>query len=237
MKTANIFRQSLSGLRALSEGRAWQSLLGALGIGFTVAASYAGFVVVPDRQVSGLKPVLVEPNRAYPSSLNDAERRGKEVYVSLGCIYCHSQQVRQGDFGKDISRGWGRRASVPLDYALEGTPLLGTMRTGPDLRNIGTRQPSEAWHYLHLYNPRIVSPGSVMPPFRFLFRTVEKDRSLNRPLGWVDVPRAFAPPGKYVATTRAAEDLVAYLKSLRHDDEVPRAPMKSSAEDGRGDAS
>ena len=52
---------------------------------------------------------------------------------------------------------------------------MGTMRTGPDLSNIGVRNPSETWHYLHLYNPQITSEGSNMPPFRFLFETKKKD--------------------------------------------------------------
>lgn len=40
---------------------------------------------------------------------------GHKVYVSHGCIYCHSQQVRPKGFGADIERGWGR-ASVATDY-------------------------------------------------------------------------------------------------------------------------
>ena len=35
------------------------------------------------------------------------------------------------------------------------------MRTGPDLLNIGARQPSVDWHLLHLYNPRAVVEGSI----------------------------------------------------------------------------
>ena len=51
--------------------------------------------------------------------------------------------------------------------------LIGSTRIGPDLIDIGTRRSSRNWHYLHLYNPRITSPGSVMPSFPFLFETIE----------------------------------------------------------------
>ena len=43
------------------------------------------------------------------------------------------------------------------------------MRTGPDLLNIGARQPSVDWHLGHLYQPRAYVPGSIMPPYPFLF--------------------------------------------------------------------
>lgn len=204
-----------------------QSLPGALGILLAVIASYIGLVRIPDWQVAPLKPVLVEPNELYPPALSREAEIGREVYVSLGCIYCHSQQVRQQDFGKDISRGYGRRGSVPLDYINEDTPLLGTMRTGPDLRNIGLRQPSRTWHLLHLYNPQITSAGSIMPPFPFLFREVKKDEVLQPPQNWVDVPDAFAPRGSYIAATEEAEALVAYLQSLQYDRQVPREALQT----------
>jgi cytochrome c oxidase cbb3-type subunit 2 len=208
-----------------------QSLPGAIGILLTVIASYVGLVVIPDWQVRPLyDPVVVDGNRLFPPALTDQEERGKEVYISLGCIYCHSQQVRQDDFGGDISRGWGRRASIPFDYAREGVPLLGTMRTGPDLRNIGVRQPSEEWHYLHLYNPRITSPGSIMPPFRFLFEAVPKDEVTQPPRGWIDLPDEHALEGHYVKTTQDAEDLVAYLLSLQYDLPVPPSASRTRAE-------
>jgi cytochrome c oxidase cbb3-type subunit 2 len=78
-----------------------------------------------------------------------AELRGREVYIANGCVYCHSQQPRAKAFAPDFSRGWGR-ATVAGDYAYDQPHLLGTMRTGPDLMNIGVRQPSEQWHLGHL---------------------------------------------------------------------------------------
>ena len=34
--------------------------------------------------------------------------RGRDVYISLGCVYCHSQQPRDPSLGPDGQRGWGR---------------------------------------------------------------------------------------------------------------------------------
>src|SRR5690606_4176604 len=65
------------------------------------------------------------------------ELRGRQVYIANGCLYCHSQQPRDPGFSDaDMKRGWGR-AAVPGDYAYDQPQLMGTMRTGPDLFNIG----------------------------------------------------------------------------------------------------
>ena len=139
--------------------------------------------------------------------------QGRDVYRANGCIYCHSQQVRPEGFGADIARGWGSRRTVAQDYVGERPVLLGTMRTGPDLANIGARQPSAAWHHLHLYNQRITSPGSIMPRFSFLYeyRKIVGQRSsaaLNLPPEW-DVQ-----PGYEVVPRDEAKALVAYLLAL-----------------------
>ena len=75
------------------------------------------------------------------------------MYIANGCIYCHSQQPRDPIQAPDDKRGWGR-ASVAADYHYDKPHLLGTMRTGPDLFNIGVRQPSADWHLGHLFQPR-----------------------------------------------------------------------------------
>jgi cytochrome c oxidase cbb3-type subunit II len=89
--------------------------------------------------------------------------------------------------------------------------LLGTMRTGPDLMNIGVRQPSEAWHLGHLYQPRAFVPGSIMPSYPYLFalrERAEKDEVV------VIVPGTPSADGRVVVASREALDLVSYLRSL-----------------------
>jgi cytochrome c oxidase cbb3-type subunit 2 len=141
---------------------------------------------------------------------------GHKVYVSHGCIYCHSQQVRPKGFGADIERGWGR-ASVATDYKGLSPHQLGTMRTGPDLSNIAQRQPSRDWHLLHLYNPRAVIKESIMPPYPFLFEIVDADKTLKEGL---KLPPEYQLPGKKVIPTDEANALVDYLLSLNQKDPI-----------------
>ncbi len=125
-------------------------------------------------------------------------------------MYCHSQQPRSKGFGADQERFWGR-ASVPADYTYDRPHLLGTMRTGPDLLNIAVRQPSEDWHYLHLYNARLVNSESIMPPFPWLFETKPTAGPDEKPLA---LPDSVAPRNAVVVPTREGKALVAYLLSL-----------------------
>jgi cytochrome c oxidase cbb3-type subunit 2 len=141
-----------------------------------------------------------------------AQAHGREIYVSLGCMYCHSQQPRDRDFAPDESRGWGR-APTAGDYAFDYPHQLGTMRTGPDLFNIGARQPSRDWHLTHIYQPRAVVAKSLMPSFPFLF--VEKAQAAPSDVVVKGAER-WATPGRVVVATQDALDLVEYLRGLDH---------------------
>ena len=139
------------------------------------------------------------------------EERGRQVYMREGCGFCHTQFVRD----LPMDRPFGR-PSRPSDYALEDPPMLGTQRTGPDLADVGSRQPSEAWHLIHLYDPRAVVPQSVMPAYRWFF--LEKDRAGSDDVV-VPIPSGSAPRGKVVVAGPDATELVRYLMSLKQ----PRA--------------
>lgn len=175
-------------------------------------------------------------NHPLPGSepLTGLERRGLEVYVAEGCVYCHTQQVRP--IRQDTSR-YGR-PSVPADYARLGpqdmwrqTPsILGTERTGPDLSNVGERQPSEIWHLIHLYQPRAVVSGSIMPAFPWLF---EIKPSAAEDDVVVPVPERYGPSDGVVVAGALARALVAYLMSLR---QVPLAAERAATAPGSGDA-
>ena len=89
------------------------------------------------------------------------------------------------------------------------------MRTGPDLFNIGVRQPSPDWNLGHLYQPRAYVPGSIMPAYPFLFETRDSD-TVGKDDRVVSLPPGVAPAGKTVIATPQALDLVAYLTGLRH---------------------
>jgi cytochrome c oxidase cbb3-type subunit II len=177
-------------------------------IGALIMLAMATLVLValPYRELAAEAP----PAGLKPYTL--AELRGRATYVNMGCVYCHSQQPRAAALGPDAIRGWGR-PSVPADYVYDYPHLLGVSRTGPDLFNIGARQPSIDWHLAHLYQPRGVTPGSVMPAYPFLFRVVAEAGPGDKV---VSLPPQFAPAEGKVVATGEALDLVAYLTSLDH---------------------
>ncbi|MEM9157480.1 MAG: cbb3-type cytochrome c oxidase subunit II [Verrucomicrobiota bacterium] len=154
---------------------------------------------------------------AEHSPITEPVARGRELYIQAGCIYCHSQQTRDVNMGPDIQRNWGRYA-IPSDYVGDRPHLLGTMRTGPDLHNIGARQPSEDWHLIHLYQPRSVLPNSIMPSYQYLFL---ESSQVPQGMKEVPVPDQWKPEGKRVIATQDALDLVAYLQSLDHTYPIP----------------
>lgn len=158
----------------------------------------------------------------------ESELAGRGHYISLGCVYCHSQQPRDPSQAPDMARGWGR-ASVPSDYSYDTTHLLGTMRTGPDLFNIGARQPSVDWHLTHLYQPRAVSPGSTMPAYPFLFQETDY---LGDQIE-VKVPPEYLPPlpDRYIVPTSDALELVDYLLSLDRTYPAEELPTEVPASD------
>jgi cytochrome c oxidase cbb3-type subunit 2 len=89
---------------------------------------------------------------------------GRQVYVSEGCIHCHSQYVRPVGPDQEL---WGFATSV--EEALGQSPvLIGNRRQGPDLANVGLRRDA-TWNRVHLIDPPSVSPGSRMPSYRHLF--------------------------------------------------------------------
>ncbi|WP_372525685.1 cbb3-type cytochrome c oxidase subunit II [Piscinibacter sp.] len=178
----------------------------AAGAMVALGVATAALVVMPYIEVRDIKPL---PGlKPYGS----AQLRGRAVYIANGCVYCHSQQPRDRNFGPDLARGWGR-ASVPADYVYDKPHLLGSMRTGPDLFNIGVRQPSKDWHLGHLYQPRAYVPGSIMPSYPYLFSIKDAAEEGEQVL---TLPPGYGPIGKVAVPTPEALDLVKYLQGLDH---------------------
>ena len=94
-------------------------------------------------------------NKPLPNAepLSEQAIKGKAVYIANGCVSCHTQQVRNIDMDKI----WGERPGIAADYAANKridtwrntATLMGTERTGPDLTNIGKRQPGIEWNLVH----------------------------------------------------------------------------------------
>jgi cbb3-type cytochrome oxidase cytochrome c subunit len=115
-----------------------------LGIFGTFAFSWTGLMLIPNFQIGHLDPQSDEEQTdIYPQPRSGMAERGRKVYVANGCVYCHSQQVRADYAASDIDRKWGTRRSAPRDYIFDRPAMLGKLRMGPDLANIGKRAPSE----------------------------------------------------------------------------------------------
>ncbi len=186
----------------------------ALGAFAIMASAICLLVLVPQSMLSGIEA---------PAQLRDytpQQARGRAIYMREGCVYCHSQQVRDPSFTTDVDRGWGTRATVPADYVYDRPHLLGTMRTGPDLINVGQRLPDVDWHLIHLYDPRSLVVWSNMPAFPYLFALrdspdVRDDERL------ITIPGPRAPNGRYVIASPDAIALAEYLISLSRQYPVP----------------
>src|SRR5436190_21059475 len=115
-----------------------------LGILATLAFSWLGLAYIPDLQIGHLDPQSDEEGTdIYPMPKSGMAERGRRIYVANGCFYCHSEQVRADYAAADVDRKWGDRRSAPRDYIFDRPALLGKMRLGPDLANIGKRAPAE----------------------------------------------------------------------------------------------
>ena len=102
-----------------------------------------------------------------------ALRLGRQIYIGEGCWHCHSQFVRPVS---NESRRWGAVATTEeFQNELQRPVMFGTRRIGPDLSREGGRR-SNDWHAVHVYQPQLVSTGSPMPAYPWLY-----DGSPDRP--------------------------------------------------------
>jgi len=92
------------------------------------------------------------------------QQHGRAIYIREGCWYCHSQYIRPvtGE-----TRRWGPVTQAG-EYAFDQPHLFSTRRIGPDLSRVGLKY-SDAWHLAHFWDPRVLSPDSIMPRFSAMF--------------------------------------------------------------------
>lgn len=266
-----------------------------LGLLAVMATSFWGLLIASNSTIGSQQPVLIEATgELYPSGRSGLAREGTQVYRSLGCVECHSQQVRQSGLefevwltdagtnapavinaieheraqfkmdgaaapmndlparaftaqtinvaeaavkrlsglgaavqivrkatGSDIQRDWGKRLTVAQDFLRDYPVQIGSQRVGPDLANYGARQTNGLLILEHLYDPQKIMPGSMMPPYRFLFTA----RKLNEgeALSPGALPAGFVP-GMEIKPKPEAIALVAYLDSLKADAPLTNAP-------------
>ncbi len=149
------------------------------------------------------------------------ELQGRDIYIREGCNNCHSQMIRP--FRSETER-YGEYSKAG-EYVYDHPFLWGSRRTGPDLHRVGGKYPN-LWHYLHMDNPRSMSPGSIMPPYPWLLTqdldtssTGDKIRALQT-LG-VPYPKGFELTANDILTAQAEEIALDLQKN-----KVPAEPNK-----------
>ncbi|NBV84673.1 MAG: cytochrome-c oxidase [Verrucomicrobia bacterium] len=208
------------------------------------AVSLLAVVIIPNSQLGRQAPEFkLDDGRvveSYPVRELGLAARGREVYIEQGCQTCHSQVVR-GSGTADVERGWGVRKSVPRDFLFENPPLVGSVRIGPDLCNVGSaswrNEPTDdpykpakrdaEWHLLHLYQPSSMSKTSNMPAYSFLFNTHRVAGSGSKDA--LKLPKNLAPEeGFEIVPSPEAKALVAYLLSLDRSHSLKEVPAVAS---------
>jgi cytochrome c oxidase cbb3-type subunit 2 len=191
------------------------------GILATLASSFWGLLLVPQMQIGHQQPIVLEATgQPYPTARPGTAQQGAEVYRAQGCAECHSQQVR--GLGSDLARGLGTRISVAQDYLYDYPVQVGNLRIGPDLANVGLRHRDTNWHLQHFYNPQKAAPGSMMPPYRYLF--VKRKLAQGEGPATAALPAEFEP-GYEILPKAEAYALVDYMLSLQSDVALFEAPL------------
>ncbi|MCH9660159.1 MAG: cytochrome-c oxidase, cbb3-type subunit I [Bacteroidetes bacterium] len=135
----------------------------------TIAILIGGAVqIIPSLMVDEYVPVISSVKPYTPLELE-----GRDIYISEGCVSCHSQMIRP--FRSEVER-YGEYAKAG-EYVYDHPFLWGSKRTGPDLLRVGGKY-SDNWHLNHFYDPQSTSSGSIMPSYKWLIKK-ELDKSLT----------------------------------------------------------
>ena len=197
-----------------------------LGIFLTLGIAWLAFVVGARSQYGDLSPTSESLNEdgsvpvdadLYPFDLSGMAKQGAEEYAALGCVSCHTQQVRRVEAGFDVDRGWGKRPSAPRDYVLQEHVLLGNSRIGPDLANLGLRGYTDQWLHQHLFEPQTLFPSSLCPPSPFLYKEINDPTPSDLEITSQDNTNDI----RHIRPLVRANRLIAYLQSLKQDYELP----------------
>lgn len=150
-----------------------------------VAVSIGGLIeIVPTALVKSNIPTISSVKPYTPLELE-----GRDLYIREGCNNCHSQMVRP--FRSETAR-YGEYSKAG-EFVYDHPFLWGSKRTGPDLAREGSSKlrKSDSWHYNHMLDPRTMSPGSIMPPYPWMFET---DLNVDNTNGKIAAMRTLGVP-------------------------------------------
>ncbi len=183
-----------------------------------VAVAIGGIIeMVPTFLIKSNIPTIASVKPYTPLEL-----QGRDIYVREGCYLCHSQMVRP--FRDEVARygEYSKAGEFVYDHPFQ----WGSKRTGPDLARIGGKYP-DSWHYNHMWDPRSMSPGSIMPNYHWLFDN-KIDTSLTGAKIRAMITLGVPYPENY--DKKANEDLEAQAKSIKENLKKDKIETSSNAE-------
>ncbi|HLQ99708.1 MAG TPA: cytochrome-c oxidase, cbb3-type subunit I [Sphingobacterium sp.] len=137
------------------------------------------------------------------------ELEGRDLYIREGCVNCHTQTIRP--FRSETVR-YGEYSKAG-EFVYDHPFLWGSKRTGPDLHRIGGKYPHK-WHFDHLLDPTLTSPGSIMPAYPWLI-TQTLDTSLTKKK--LEAMKTLGVPYTEEEIANADADLMAQAKEIAAD--------------------
>lgn len=167
------------------------------------------------------------PTIASVKPYTPLELQGRDIYVREGCYVCHSQMVRP--FRDEVVRygEYSKAGEFVYDHPFQ----WGSKRTGPDLAREGGKNP-DAWHFMHMWDPRQVQEKSIMPRYPWLFKndintaiTPAKIRAMQT----LGVP--YAKGYDQIANDDLQKQAKMIAETLRKDDKVKQLAAVSEGVD------
>ncbi len=136
--------------------------------GLTLVFSVLSLLAILVGSMIELIPTIMSYNyvikKAEVKPYTPLEILGRDIYVREGCYTCHSQTIRP--MAHEVLR-YGK-PSEAFEFIYDHPFQWGSKRTGPDLHRVGGKYP-DMWHYRHMWDPREVVQGSIMPRYKWLF--------------------------------------------------------------------
>ncbi|MGD1959527.1 MAG: cytochrome-c oxidase, cbb3-type subunit I [Fulvivirga sp.] len=194
----------------------WHSVLERKPVIFTVLTLIA---IVIGGVIEMVPTFLIESNVPTIASVKPytpLELHGRDIYIREGCVGCHSQMVRP--FRSETER-YGEYSKAG-EFVYDHPFLWGSKRTGPDLHRVGKKYPN-SWHYYHMLKPGVVSAGSIMPPYPWLYTSsIDKAATAGKitALRIIGVP--YAEGYEEIANTDLDEQAESITTSLKEEDGI-----------------
>jgi cytochrome c oxidase cbb3-type subunit I/II len=162
------------------------------------------------------------PTIASVKPYTPLELQGRDIYIREGCYTCHSQMVRPFRSETERYGEYSKAGEFVYDHPFQ----WGSKRTGPDLHRQGGKYPN-VWHYHHMIDPTIMSPGSIMPSYAFM---AENELDMTSTPAKIRAMQTLGVPYPEGYDVKANDDLTKQAKSIADDLKKNKVSIDSNKE-------